>query len=410
MRAALLRPAAFVCLVLAAALASCKEKKKAEPDDLRQGMEYFKAGLFGQATLSFSAHLRRNPTDADAFAQRGIARRAYGDIEGAFADFDCALGLEPGFVDVYVQRGLLRRAKGDAKGAIEDFGKAIEFDEQNALAYYYRANLLTDTGDLEGAIADYTSALQFEPANALHHFNRGIAHYLRKDWESARADFEAAARQRDPQPYGWLYAHVLRVRLGKGDQARAELRAAVEQIRDSKPGDWFLALAGFLLGDIDEAGLLAAAGQGGTSKARDQRCEAWYFAGMARLSAGQRAEAAECFRQGLATRKTNFAEHSFAKAELEALEARPAPAPAPAPARPTVARPVRGRLSAVGKRSFSMRDRETGSLRSFAVTRDTKVTLNGESASLARLKAAMEAEVIVDANGAARAIVAKGRK
>jgi lipoprotein NlpI len=409
MRTSLFRLAALLCFVVAVTLTSCKKKKeKTEPDDLQRGMELFNAGMLDHAIVPLTAHLRRHPTDEEAFANRGIARNSVNDLEGAFADFEAALALNPELVRVYLLRGILRKKRGDLEEAMEDFGNAIESDPKNVLAYYYRANLRTDTGDLDGAIADYTKALQFEPWNAQYYFNRGIAFYLRKDWEKAWRDFDTAARQQDPQPYGWFYAHVLQVRLGKSDQARAELRAAVENVRDSNPGDWFLALAGFLLGDIDEPALLAAAEKGGSSKATDQRCEAWYFAGMARLFAVQPAEAAEYFRQSIATRKTNFAEHSFAKAELEVLEA--GPVPAPEPPQPAALRPVRGRVSAIGKRSFSMRDRESGSTRSFAVTRDTKVTLNGEPGSFARLKPAMEAEVIADANGSARSIVATGRK
>jgi lipoprotein NlpI len=302
---------------------------------------------------------------------------------------------------------MIWKAKGDAKAALEDFDDAIELGAKDASTHFYRANLRADTGDLDGAIADYTSALQAEPGNALHYFNRGIARYLRKDWKEALKDFDTAARQPQPQPYGWLYAYLLQVRLGK-DGARAGLRAAVAGLAEPRPGEWFLALAGFLLGDIDEAALLAAAGKGSVSTGRDQECEAWYFAGMARLLGGQRAEAADCFRLGIAMGRSHLAEHSFAKAELEALEARPPPVPEPP--RPAAPRPLRGRLSAVGKKSISMRDGETGSIRSVAISRDTKVTLNGAPVSAARLKPAMEAEVIVDAKGTARSIIATGRK
>lgn len=407
MRTGPFRLAAIVCLVLAGTQASCK-KKKAGPDDLQRGMELFNAGMFDHAIIPLSAHLRRNPTDAEAFANRGVARTAVNDFDGALADFEVALRLNPGFARVHVLRGNLRKKRGDPKGALEDFDDAIGLDPENAPVHYSRANIRTDRGDLDGAIADYTVALRMEPENAQNHFNRGIAYYLRKDWEKARSDFEAAAGQRDPQPYGWLYAHVLQVRLGKMEQARAELRAVVAKLADSKPDEWFLALAAFLLGELDEAALLAEAGKGAASKVRDQRCEARYFAGMARLFAGQQAEAAECFQQSIATGRSNLAEHSFAKAELDILETRPQPTAEPP--QPAVPRAVRGRLAAVGQRSFSMRDRETGSIRSFAVNGSTKVTLNGGPASFARLKPAMEVEVVVDANGSARSIGASGRK
>jgi lipoprotein NlpI len=414
MKTGLSRLAAFLCLVLAVALTSCKKKPKAAPDDLAQGMGYLKAGLHAQAIVALSAHLRRHPTDAEAFANRGVARSAVSDLDGALADFEVALTLNPNSADVHVRRGMLRKGKGDAKGALEDFDDAIELDARYASVYFYRASLRTDAGDLDGAIADYTGALQFEPANALHYFNRGIIRYLRGDWENARKDFETAAKQPQPQPYGLLYAHVLQVRMGKGDAARAELRAAVAKLADPKPGEWFLALAGFLLGDIDEPALLATAGKGSASAVRDQQCEAWYFAGMARLFAGQRAEAADYFRLCVAMGRSHLAEHSFAKAELEPPEARPPPAspptPAPEPPKPAAPRTLRGRLAVVGKKSISIHDRAMGSIQSVAISQDTKVTLHGAPASAARLMPAMEVEVIVDAKGTARSIIVLGRR
>jgi lipoprotein NlpI len=371
-------------------------------------MAYFEAGAFDNAIVALSAHLRRNPADAEAFANRGIARNATGDFEGALGDFECALNLNPGDLRTYVQRGILRKKGGNLEEAQEDFDDAIEIEPRNALAHYYRATIRTDTGDLAGAVADYTVALQLDSRNALVHFNRGIAYYLKKDWENARVDFNTAARQQNPQPYGWLYAHVLQLRLGKAEQAQAELRAAVESMGESKADDWLLTLAAFLLGESDEATLLASAAKGSASRVQDQRCEAWYFAGMVRLFANQRTEAAECFRQSIATRRKNFAEHSFAKAELEALDTKPRTVPEmPKPEAP---RTVRGKVSAVGKRSFSIRDSDTGNIRSFPVSSDTKITLDGERTSFVRIKPGMVLQMSMDANGAVRAIDASGRK
>jgi lipoprotein NlpI len=399
MKTAIFKCVAVVCLVLGAMQAACK--KRSEPSDLERGTAYFQAGIFDQAIVAWSLHLRRNPTDAAVFARRGEARKAVGDIAGALGDFECALNLMPDLVEVHMQRGTLRKMLGDLKGATEDFDSAIELDPTNSHAFYYRANIRTSTGDLDGAIADYTCAMQFEPSG-LNQFNRGIAYYLRKDWEKAKRDFDTAARAKDPQPYGWFYSYVVQVRLGQAEQARSELRAHVQDIRESRSGDWFPALAGFLLGEIDEATLLAAAANG--AKAREQRCEASYFAGMARLFAGQRTEAAECFRQSLATGRTNFAEYAFAKAELEVLEEKSEP---PQPVLPA---PLRGRVSAVSKRSFSLRESETGAIRSVAISRDTKVTRNGKRVSFQRIEPAMDVQVLVDANGTARSIDATARK
>ena len=54
-------------------------------------------------------------------------------------------------------------------------------------------------------------------------------------------------------------------------------------------------------------------------KQRGRQCEAWYYAGMKRLLDGDKAAAADSFRQCLATGKGTFAEYDFAAAELRAM-------------------------------------------------------------------------------------------
>lgn len=53
--------------------------------------------------------------------------------------------------------------------------------------------------------------------------------------------------------------------------------------------------------------------------ARGQKCEAWFYAGIMRLQAGQQEEAASCFRKSVATEEKGFHEYRIAQAELARL-------------------------------------------------------------------------------------------
>ena len=120
------------------------------------------------------------------------------------------------------------------------------------------------------------------------------------------------------QDYPHLSIWLLRARLGETEAASKELSAFLDQRRNAAPGDWVSTVGGFLLGTITEEKLFAAAASPDAKKESAQKCEAWFFAGMKKLLAGDKTAAAEYFRKSMAERKT-FTEYQLAAAELKAL-------------------------------------------------------------------------------------------
>jgi hypothetical protein len=66
--------------------------------------------------------------------------------------------------------------------------------------------------------------------------------------------------------------------------------------------------------------LIAAAASPDGPKDKGQHCEAWYFAGMKRLLAGDKPGAIEAFHKCLTTGQKDYCEFLLAEAELQALE------------------------------------------------------------------------------------------
>jgi tetratricopeptide (TPR) repeat protein len=58
----------------------------------------------------------------------------------------------------YINRGWAKRAKGDFDGAIADYSKAIELNPKLAVAYSNRGEAKKAKGDQEGADADLAQA------------------------------------------------------------------------------------------------------------------------------------------------------------------------------------------------------------------------------------------------------------
>jgi tetratricopeptide (TPR) repeat protein len=70
--------------------------------------------------------LRLNPTIADAYNNRGVAKKHLGRFAEAIADYDRAILLKPDFAVAYFNRGDAKKALGQYENAIQDFDKAIE--------------------------------------------------------------------------------------------------------------------------------------------------------------------------------------------------------------------------------------------------------------------------------------------
>ena len=276
-------------------------------------------GDHAQAISDCTEAIRIDPSLARAYSTRGSAHRMRGQLDLAIADCGEAIRLDPAAVLAYFNRGEAYRLRRDLDKAIADFTRAIELNPKYAGAYSSRGIAKRGKGDLDGAIADFTCAIELDPKLARPYFSRGIALYLQKSWLKAYGDFDAASRQEKPFDDGALMACVVQTRLGQGEAGRKELRAQLDKRWDSKPGDWVSQIGGFLLGTLDEAVLLQAADSPDAHKTREQHCEAWYFAGMQRLAAGQKAEAASCFRKCIATEQKADAEYQFATAELKWL-------------------------------------------------------------------------------------------
>ncbi|HUE30733.1 MAG TPA: tetratricopeptide repeat protein, partial [Verrucomicrobiae bacterium] len=116
--------------------------------------------------------LRIDPTNYIAYTNRGVARHARGDLEGAFADYDAALRYNPGHAEAYNDRGIVRFAHGDMDGAIADYSAAIRLRPEYADAYENRGIAREAKGDLDGALADYSAAIRLRPTWAKACYSR----------------------------------------------------------------------------------------------------------------------------------------------------------------------------------------------------------------------------------------------
>jgi tetratricopeptide (TPR) repeat protein len=291
---------------------------------------YYNRGLaegaeshFDAAITDFDQSINLDPQRPGAYYNRGNAKNSKHDFDGAIADYTQALTLDPKIALGYCNRGLARQAKGDLDGAFNDYSQALAIDPKIAVAYYNRGLIKQQRNDLDGAIADSSHAIDLNSKNVQAYYNRGLAKLTKGNLDGAMADLhqfcQDAPRDRyadNARLYLWL---IDKARNAKGDPDQ-DLSNALENNWNTSPDDLPSKIAEFLLGQIGEDDLLAAAASSDGPKDQGQHCEAWYFAGMKRLLDGDKPGAIEAFHKCLATGKNDYCEFLLAEAELQALE------------------------------------------------------------------------------------------
>ena len=149
-------------------------------------------GEFKNAIKVYDTVIRLAPDFADAYINRGDARRKLGNLEGAIKDYNMAIRLGDDYAYVYVNRGIAKVDLGDQKDAIKDYDRAIHLDPAYVDAYSRRAGAKSDLGDQKGAIEDYNAVIHLKPEDDLltkAYLNRGIAKSDLGDQKGAIEDY-----------------------------------------------------------------------------------------------------------------------------------------------------------------------------------------------------------------------------
>ncbi len=115
------------------------------------------------AVHDYSRAIALDPTLAQAWSNRGNARTKLGQLALALADYDRAVELADDVAAIHCNRGLARKLLGQTEASVLDFDRALEIDAEFAPAYLARGSVRALTGDLDGAMADLERYLVVAP-------------------------------------------------------------------------------------------------------------------------------------------------------------------------------------------------------------------------------------------------------
>lgn len=279
------------------------------------------------AVADTDAAIGLDPAYADAYYYRGLAHEEAGALDAALHDFDKAttLGLAPAFA--LRARGRTRFLEGDFAGAYDDFDALIADAPEDQEAYRLRGATAHVLERWAQAEADFDRAIALKGDDAKAYSGRAYVKYFTGRYAEAAEDFKIALA---PKPEGLKAAFLYLAMRRAGDpDAEAELARQAETLDASRNPGVFPAL---FLGRVGIEEMVEISKKTGIHKPRENECEGYFYAGMAELFAGHKAEAEMWFRRVMATGVVRFDEVRGARMELRAMGISvPSPDPRAAP-------------------------------------------------------------------------------
>lgn len=138
--------------------------------------------------------LKRNPKDAAALLQRAKAKSYLHDYTAAQLDYSAALRYQRNNPDAYYNRGVNHLMLKQYHSAAADFAGALKYRPDDKESFFGRGVAKMQMYQYKPAVADFTRAIQLDSAYADAWEYRGISYASFDRLKEARRDLERAVR------------------------------------------------------------------------------------------------------------------------------------------------------------------------------------------------------------------------
>jgi hypothetical protein len=149
---------------------------------------FVKSGYYSNPMIFYDSAVSHNPNSALAYNNRGLAKNANRDYQGALENYNKAIAISPTYVLAYYNRGNSKLSLGDNPGALDDYNKAIAFDPDYSEAFNNIGWIMYSTGNFHEAIINFNKAIEINPKFLLAYENRSLTRYSLKDLKGAVED------------------------------------------------------------------------------------------------------------------------------------------------------------------------------------------------------------------------------
>ena len=172
---------------------------------LIQGCTHLEAGEWERAVEVFTAALRANPQDAEAYQQRARAYLELGKVNDALQDAEAAVRYEPEDAECYLVRGAALVKTRQFDPAIADLTRYLKEEDtytsggpRASRALYWRGLAYAGQGEIRRAVRDYSSAIHRWPDWPEPYEARAEAYDFLGKFKAAAADRKQAERRAAP--------------------------------------------------------------------------------------------------------------------------------------------------------------------------------------------------------------------
>lgn len=173
------------------------------------------------AGLGTYLYISSAPARAEKVFQDGMLLMGKGDYQGAEERFTRAVDIWPQLASGFLERGLARRALNQADGAVQDFDHSIALDSKMGPAHTALGVVYRDRGDLARAVSEFTLSIEIA-SNTDALYQRGQLYEAQGQHEKALTDYDAAIHQQPDAPYVYQARAMARASLGDTDGAEQD--------------------------------------------------------------------------------------------------------------------------------------------------------------------------------------------
>ena len=214
-------------------------------------------GDMAKAEHYFRLSVKVEPNYSRGWNNIGNIRAQAGDVEGARKYYERAIAVDPEDACAYYFYGKLLLKEGDAAGAAEKFERAVHYQPNFTEAWLELGNIYRRRGDLARARGCFEKVVYYEPAATYGRRVLGEVLHQLGDYAGAKRQYRLVLALHEDARARYNLACAL-ARQGRGDEAMAELKHAVElapeRYRKMAPADDDLAS---LRGRADFEGLIS---------------------------------------------------------------------------------------------------------------------------------------------------------
>ena len=155
-----------------------------------QATVLFNAGDLAGARDKFMLATRYAPT-ARAWTNYGVTLQRLGDLTGAAAAYQSAIGIDANYLEAWLFQGRLAELQGEAAKAVPLFQRARSINPRNSEVNVELARLESDARNWTEARRFAEDAVRSDPSNARAHWYLAISTDQLQDFEAATREYAA---------------------------------------------------------------------------------------------------------------------------------------------------------------------------------------------------------------------------